>query len=118
MDAGHQTQPKVDRNAPGTAPKNWVRPDAVTPAHRLKCWPQFFDTILAGEKRHDLRRCTDRAFEVGQVLELQEFDPQSERFTGRVQLVEVTYITSAELPCALSKGALHPDFCILSIRSV
>ena len=23
--------------------------------HDLKCWPEFYDAIAAGEKRHDLR---------------------------------------------------------------
>ncbi|UPT64916.1 MAG: DUF3850 domain-containing protein [Hyphomonadaceae bacterium JAD_PAG50586_4] len=84
--------------------------------HELKCWPEFFDKISSGEKRHDLRRSTDRDFKVGDLMKLREFDPVAERYTGRVQYVEVTYITSSDLPCALSKGALHSDFCILSIK--
>jgi len=83
--------------------------------HVLKCWPQFFSEIEAGRKRHDLRRSKDRHFQVGDRILLREFDPRSEEFTGRSMKVVVTYITSAELPCALSKDALHPDFCILSI---
>jgi hypothetical protein len=83
--------------------------------HILKCWPQFFDEIRAGRKKHDLRRCDDRKFSVGDVLLLREFDPRSEGYTGRSMRVRVTYVTSADLPCALSKDALHPDFCILSI---
>ena len=85
------------------------------PDHTLKCWPQFFNEIKAGRKKHDLRRNYDRHFQVGDRLLLREFDPRSEQYTGRSIAVEVTYITSTELPCALSKDALHPDFCILSI---
>jgi len=83
--------------------------------HNLKCWPQFFDEIASGRKKHDLRRADDRKFQVGDLLVLKEYDPEHERYTGRAVMVEVTYITSANLPCALSKDALHPDFCILSI---
>jgi hypothetical protein len=86
--------------------------------HALKCWPPFFEAISAGRKTHDLRRVTDRDFRVGDRMELQEFDPTAERYTGRAITVEITYITSADIPCALSKGALHDDFCILSIRLV
>ena len=86
--------------------------------HELKCWPQFFEAIATGRKRHDLRRADDRQFHVGDRLRLREFDPHSQSYTGREQTVEVTYITSAEQPCALSKGALDPDFCILSIAPV
>ena len=83
--------------------------------HELKCWPKFFDAIARGEKRHDLRRSTDRDFRAGDRLLLREFDSDREIYTGRTQRVSVTYITSADLPCALSEQALHPEFCILSI---
>lgn len=86
--------------------------------HDLKCWPQFFEAIAAGRKRHDLRRTCDRDFRVRDRLRLREFDPQVQRYTGRERIVEVTYITSAEQPCALSQGVLHSDFCILSIALV
>lgn len=86
--------------------------------HELKCWPQFFKEIAAGKKRHDLRRADDRKFLIGDHLLLREFSPETSKYTGREQLVEVTYITSAELPCALSEGALHKGFCILSIRPI
>jgi hypothetical protein len=87
--------------------------DATT--HVLKCWTVFYTEIAEGRKRHDLRRATDRDFRVGDRLRLLEFDPARERYTGREQVVAVTYITSADLPCALSEEALNPDFCILSI---
>ncbi|MGX5713194.1 DUF3850 domain-containing protein [Sphingopyxis terrae subsp. ummariensis] len=83
--------------------------------HELKCWPEFFAAIAAGDKRHDLRRCYDRDFAVGDRLQLREFDPISQCYTGREQYVAVTYITSASRRCALSDEALHSDFCILSI---
>jgi hypothetical protein len=83
--------------------------------HVLKCWPEFFAAILAGEKRHDLRRAGDRSFKVGDRMLLREFDAQDQTYTGREQIVWITYITSAEQPCALSEQALHTDFCILSI---
>lgn len=84
-------------------------------AHRLKCWPEFFDPIRRGLKTHDLRRADDRAFAVGDKILLEEYDPECGKYTGRSVTVRITYITSADLPCALSQGALHPDFCILSI---
>lgn len=83
--------------------------------HELKCWPRFFEAISRGEKRHDLRRATDRDFRPGDRLLLREFDPGLNAFTGRSQQVVVTYITSADMPCALSEQALHSEFCILSI---
>lgn len=84
--------------------------------HTLKCWPEFFSAIREGRKKHDLRRSNDRSFRVGDTLLLREFDAKSEQFTGRTQKVLITYITSADIPCALSRDALHRDFCILSIE--
>ncbi len=84
--------------------------------HQLKSWPQFFETILRVEKTHELRRSDDRNFHVGDTLHLREFDPKSNRYTGRELRATITYITSVEHPCALSENSLNPDFCILSIR--
>jgi len=83
--------------------------------HSLKSWPQFFERIVSGEKTHELR-CADRNFRVGDIFRLQEFDPKMKEFTGREHRAMITYITSVDLPCALSHKALHPDFCILSIK--
>jgi hypothetical protein len=87
-------------------------------AYKLKSWPKFFSAIMSGAKTHELRRTDDRTFHVGDFLLLQEFDSALNKYTGRELTVKVTYITSADLPCALSKDALHRDFCILSIKRI
>jgi hypothetical protein len=86
--------------------------------HRVKCWPEFFEAILSGFKTHDLRRADDRKFKVGDYLRLQEFDADANQYTGRELTVKITYITSADNPCAFSKEALNPSFCILSIKKL
>ena len=91
------------------------RVETTNSTHRLKCWPQFFEEIASGRKKHDLRRSDDRNFQVGDTLLLEEYDPLTKLFTGRTLRARVTYITSANVPCALSRDALHPDFCILSL---
>jgi len=83
--------------------------------HHLKSWPQFFHPIRHGSRTHELRR-NDRDFAVGDLLVLHEYDPQAQRYTGAACQVEVSSITSLKQPCAVSEDALHPDFCILSIR--
>ncbi len=75
----------------------------------------FFAAIADGCKRHDLRRANDRHFAVGDRVVLHEFDPHSQTYSGREMTVCVTFITSAEQPCALSDSALNSDYCILSI---
>ena len=82
--------------------------------HVLKSWPQFFEAIATSQRVHELRR-NDRDYAVGDTLLLQEFDPVEGRYSGRELRVQVTSMTSADVPCAVSGEGLHPDFCILSI---
>jgi hypothetical protein len=86
--------------------------------HELKSWPEFFEPTRLGMKTHDLRRSDERDYRVGDLLILKEFDPKTNLYTGRQLKAEVTYITSADFPCALSKNALDPHYCILSIRKI
>jgi hypothetical protein len=46
---------------------------------------------------------------------LQEWDPKTKKYSGQEMKVQVTYITSAEMTCAVSDKALHHDYAILSI---
>lgn len=61
--------------------------------HELKTWPEFFEPILQGEKKFEIR-LDDRGFRVGDHLKLWEWLPKSKSYTGRVILVKVDYIVS------------------------
>jgi hypothetical protein len=82
--------------------------------HVLKSWPEFFNAISDGKKKHELRR-TDRNFNVGDTVKLREYILQKNEYTGRELKARITYITSIESPCALSEEGLSSEFCILSI---
>lgn len=74
---------------------------------RLKIWPKFFENVLDGSKRFELRRDCRVAY--GDVVELEEWDPTEIRseinpqegasyyipvargYTGRKTAVRVTY---------------------------
>lgn len=86
----------------------------TTRTHELKSWPQFFRPIVAGDRRHELRR-NDRDFHTGDVLRLREYDPIRDAYTGSACEALVTSLTSREEPCAVSGDGLHPDFCIMTI---
>ena len=47
----------------------------------LKCWPEFFDSIIRGQKPWEVRK-NDRNFQVGDVLLLKEWKPGVD-YTGR-----------------------------------
>jgi hypothetical protein len=94
-----------------------AHPDARPPAmHIVKSWPHLFEATVTGVKTHDMRRTSDRDYQVGDTLVLREYDPTLCVFTGRWADALITYITSADAPCALSDDALHQDFCILSLK--
>lgn len=105
------------RTLSGTDATSSPRSDSARPRmeHRVKSWPRFFEATTAGVKTHDVRRTTDRDYQVGDTLRLMEFDPEKQQYTGRELCVRITYMTSAKLPCALSEACLHTDYCILSI---
>ena len=57
--------------------------------HQLKTLPEYFEAVRKGDKTFELRE-NDRDFKVGDYLALNEWD--GEKYTGRSQLVKVTYI--------------------------
>lgn len=85
--------------------------------HVMKSWPWLFEPILNGLKLHDIRQ-KDRDFKVGDTCLLQEYDPRTAVYTGREALVEITYITSNDMPCALSSAVLDRNSCVLSIKLI
>lgn len=98
----------------------WKKKDMTTirqSTHELKSWPEYFRAIVTGDRRHELRK-NDRDYKVGDIILLREYDPKNRWFTGSKLQVEVTSITSTDVPCAVSEQGLHPDYCILSIRLV
>lgn len=79
-------------------------------AHELKCWPRYFEAMVAGNKRFELRR-NDRGFEVGDTLYFREWDPKAHRYTGRVAWYRVTYLLAGT-------EHLADGFCAMSVEPV
>ena len=59
--------------------------------HKKKVRPEYFQSILDGKKTFELR-LADWKCEDGDVLVLQEWDPKTEKYTGREIEKEVTYV--------------------------
>lgn len=96
--------------------------------HILKCWPESFRALVAGDKRHEVRK-DDRGYMVGDYLLLQEFDPEgvadcddgewewarpvtdSNRYTGETAWFRVTYKTPG------GSWGLPADVCVLSVKA-
>lgn len=74
--------------------------------HNLKIWPEYFSAVRDGLKRAELR-WNDREYQAGDTLDLCEWDPNEEVFTGDFISVTVTHV--AEL------GQWMPGYVLLSI---
>ncbi len=59
--------------------------------HALKCWPKYFEEVLANRKPFEIRKA-DRPFAVGDLLVLQEWCPQREQYTGQQCVRVITYV--------------------------
>jgi len=77
--------------------------------HTLKTWPAPFQAVWDEIKCYEIRK-DDRDFRIGDALQLREYDPDTDTYSGREMLVGVTYIT-----CGGHWG-LPEDLCVMSIR--
>lgn len=60
--------------------------------HVLKTWPHFFEHLLSGKKKFEIRK-NDRNFQTGDKLILVEYDNDSKEYSKMVIEAEITYIT-------------------------
>lgn len=59
--------------------------------HALKQHPEHFLDVTAGKKLFEVRK-NDRDYKVGDLLALNEYDPETKSYTGASVLVYVDYI--------------------------
>lgn len=64
---------------------------------RLKSWPASWDAIIVGDKTAEIRSCEDRTFSVGDILELERWDPATGKpappgHMSGILAVRVTYV--------------------------
>ena len=57
--------------------------------HELKIYPQYFDAILDGNKKFEIRK-NDRNFKKGDNILLREWD--NIKYSGRTIFAKITYI--------------------------
>lgn len=59
--------------------------------HCLKILPDYFWDVVTGAKTFEIRY-NDRGYKIGDLLQLEEYDPETKRYTNRYIVVEVTYM--------------------------
>ncbi|MEK7663890.1 MAG: DUF3850 domain-containing protein [Patescibacteria group bacterium] len=58
---------------------------------KKKVWPGYFDDIVSGKKKFDLR-LNDFDIREGDTLVLEEWDPKTKEYTGRKVEKKATYV--------------------------
>ena len=61
-----------------------------------KCWPELFQRVLDGKKTADAR-LADFNLKEGDMLILEEFNPQTKKYTGRTIKKKVKNLTKLNL---------------------
>lgn len=79
--------------------------------HRLKCWPHFYGQLCGGIKSFEIRK-DDRGFRVGDSLSLEEYDPETDQYSGRGYNGTITYILRGE---EAEQFGVQPGYCVLSL---
>lgn len=84
--------------------------------HKLKIWPNQYQSILNGIKMFEYRK-NDRDYQTGDTLILNEWSPKVNKYTGRKIRVRVTYIfnktIAGDIPIEIA-----PGFCVMSIKPI
>lgn len=66
--------------------------------HELKIYPEHFKDVISGRKSFEVRKF-DRPFHEGDLIALNEFNPEAKCYTGNSCLVYIDYILN------------NPDYC-------
>ena len=61
-----------------------------------KIWPEFFEKVLSGEKRFELR-VADFDVNPGDTIVLEEWDPKTKSYTGRTLTKIAGYIIKSDI---------------------
>lgn len=59
--------------------------------HELKTWNEYFEEVFMGRKTFEVRK-NDRNFKKGDLLILKEWNPKTEKYTGRIISRGVSYV--------------------------
>lgn len=71
--------------------------------HKLKTWPGYWYAVHEGYKNFEVR-INDRDFKTGDTLILQEYNPDSNKYTGRELERTVAYTLSGVSGLGIESG--------------
>lgn len=84
--------------------------------HALKQEKQYFCDVINGRKLFEVRQ-NDRGFKVGDLLALNEWDPETKEYTGRSCLVYIDYILDDEAYVKSGYVVMTIKPCIVRLKT-
>ncbi|MFA6190121.1 MAG: DUF3850 domain-containing protein [Candidatus Staskawiczbacteria bacterium] len=72
------------------------QPTHKATAWRRKCWPEYFEKVISGEKRFELR-LADFDVQKGDTLILEEWNPKTKQYTGRKIEKKVDFVLNFKI---------------------
>ncbi len=81
--------------------------------HDLKVWPEYFEAVASGKKPFEIRK-NDRDYQVGDILNLREYAPGPDEYTGFAIKRKVLFMLSGDDPMGFAFG-LRPGFVALGL---
>lgn len=63
---------------------------------KKKIWPKYFELVKSGKKRFEVR-VADFDIKEGDTIVLEEWDPQTKKYTGRTLTKKVDYLLKFNL---------------------
>jgi hypothetical protein len=78
--------------------------------HQLKIHPPYYDRVLMNEKTFEVRK-NDRDFQVNDQLDLREYDPVKNEYTGKMVIKTVSYVLHG------GQFGIEAGYCVLGLRA-
>lgn len=80
----------------------------MSTTHYVKCWPAYYDATARGDKPFDVRK-DDRAYQAGDTLCLQKFDPSGEGYQVDQQEKVITFVLRG------GQFGIEPGYVVLGL---
>lgn len=81
--------------------------------HELKCFPEYFQDIIDGKKTFEIR-LHDRPYQVGDLLALNEYLPDTDSYTDRSCVVIIDYMLNDATYCKTGFVVLGIKACVVT----
>lgn len=76
--------------------------------HELKTWPEYFERVRTFQKTFEVRK-NDRDFQVGDIIILNEYLPENDKYTQRSLKAKIGYLLYG------TEFGLKKGFCIMQL---